>query len=485
MTTRRVNNAILLLAPLAAVLLSGASQAQAIVPGAGQAQVDCAALERTRMTPEQRRRCFGDVGDPGAGRVVFLPDLLADLFGDRQILGGNTAPDAGGRVAEDGTPLPTRRPSVSPRPPLRVAQATAIRPALPVRAIAGNHVPDEVLVTIGGDGADAEDLASAFGLELVSQRQSTLLRSTIVRFRIPDGRAVATVLAQLAGDARTRDRVPNHIYDLQQAATVVNYAFQRIALDMGTASGTDIRVAVIDSALDETHPALSGVVATSFDGLPDWKVETRDHATSVAGLIAGSGPFRGIAPGALIHHARAFEGGVSTMDILLQSLDWSTESGADIINMSFVGPRNDIFELACDTARELGIVLVAAAGNHGPGAPYGFPAAYDSVIAVTATDEKDALMAGANRGAYVFVAAPGVDMLAPIPDGIDVVTGTSFAAAIVSGVVANLLRETSDRSPAAVEKALAATARDLGHAGFDEDFGHGLVDARAAIELSR
>src|SRR5690606_15290726 len=97
-------------------------------------------------------------------------------------------------------------------------------------------------------------------------------------------------------------------------------------------------------------------------------------------------------------------------------------------------------------ARERDIVLVAAAGNNGPGAPYGYPAAYDGVIAVTATDGKDQIMAQANRGPYVFVSAPGVDVLAPVGGGQDLVTGTSFAAAIVSGAIANLIHAAPERS---------------------------------------
>ena len=154
-----------------------------------------------------------------------------------------------------------------------------------------------------------------------------------------------------------------------------------------------------------------------FDAMPGVEVTARDHGTSVAGLIAGTGEFRGMAPGSKIYHARAFEGGKSTMDIILAALDWAAEQDVRIINMSFVGPKNDFLEEACAAARERDIVLVAAAGNNGPKAPYGYPAAYDGVIAVTATDEKDQLMAQANRGPYVFVSAPGVNVIAPVGGG--------------------------------------------------------------------
>ena len=128
-------------------------------------------------------------------------------------------------------------------------------------------------------------------------------------------------------------------------------------------------------------------------------------------------------------------------------------------------------------------MLVAAAGNNGPKAPYGYPAAYHGVIAVTATDERDQLMAQANRGPYVFVSAPGVNMLAPVGGGADLVTGTSFAAAIVSGAIANLIHAAPERSADWIEAALSSTAKDLGDAGRDSDFGYGLLDAKAADEM--
>ncbi|WP_031208541.1 S8 family serine peptidase, partial [Mesorhizobium sp. L2C085B000] len=347
-------------------------------------------------------------------------------------------------------------------------------------AIAGEFVPDEVLVTVDGDAGAVQQIAASFGLEVRSQRQSRLLGTTLVRFGIPDGRPVGAVLAQLAADGRTLRREPNHIYSLQQAAGIVNYAFERIQLDNKQASGENVRIAVIDTGIDDTNPALSGVIADQFDAMPNVPVEKRDHGTSVDGLIAGVGALEGMAPGARIYHARAFEDGRSTMDVILSALDWAADQNVSIINMSFVGPKNDLLATACRNARGLGIILVAAAGNNGPKAPYGYPAAYDGVIAVTATDAKDGLMQQANRGAYVFISAPGVEMVAPSGAGSDVVTGTSFAAAIVSGAIANLIHASPERSADDIEKALAATARDLGPKGRDNDFGYGLLDTKAA-----
>jgi subtilisin family serine protease len=92
-------------------------------------------------------------------------------------------------------------------------------------------------------------------------------------------------------------------------------------------------------------------------------------------------------------------------------------------------------------------------------------------------------MAQANRGSYVFVSAPGVNVIAPVGGGTDLVTGTSFAAAVVSGAIANLIHAAPDRSADWIEAALSSTAKDLGDAGRDADFGFGLIDATAAAGM--
>lgn len=469
----------------AALFAASPAFAQTNDPNITPEQLDCLA----KATSAKAADCLkpgggGGGGGGGAGPgPVGVPDMLVDLFPGA----GGASTSAPSTTAPSATaPVPTPNPLGPGKASAQAAGAPALVPpqglvlAAPPRAIEGAFVADEVLVTVDGGPDVAQALATSFGLNIRSQRQSALLGTSVVRFGIPDGRPVPVVLAQLAGDGRTAEREPNHIYELQQAASAPNFAFQRIALDEAAANGENVDVAVIDTAIDETHPALKGVVVGIFDAMPGVAVATRDHATSVAGLIAGTGPFRGMAPGSKIHHARAFEGGKSTMEIILNALDWAAEQDVQIVNMSFVGPKNALLEQAVRSARGRGTILVAAAGNNGPGAPFGYPAAYKGVIAVTATDARDALMKQANRGPYVYVAAPGVDLMAPVGGGSDLVTGTSFAAAVVSGAIANLLHKEPKRSAESIEKALADTAVDLGDKGRDADFGFGLINTKAA-----
>ena len=107
------------------------------------------------------------------------------------------------------------------------------------------------------------------------------------------------------------------------------------------------------------------------------------------------------------------------------------------------------------------------------------------VIAVTATDVADKLFTGTNRGKYISVAAPGVDILVPAPENnYQLTTGTSVAAAEVSGIVALLLERNPKLTPADIRRILTASARRLGSADRDDDFGSGLIDPLKALQLA-
>jgi subtilisin family serine protease len=132
------------------------------------------------------------------------------------------------------------------------------------------------------------------------------------------------------------------------------------------------------------------------------------------------------------------------------------------------------------------VIAVAAVGNAGPTSPPLHPAADPTVIAVTAADTDDRVLASAVHGDHVVVTAPGVDVLVPAPNGgYDLSTGTSVAAAEVAGVVALLLERRPDLTPDEVRRILTETAVDLGSQGRDPVYGAGLVDAAAALARLR
>ena len=164
---------------------------------------------------------------------------------------------------------------------------------------------------------------------------------------------------------------------------------------------------------------------------------------------------------------------VASVSSFMAGLDWLLGQGIRTINTSLSGPENDLMALAVDAALRQHARLVAAVGNDGLSDTPRYPAAYPGVIGVTAVDATRHPFAQANRGNFVTLAAPGVDLWVPVADakattnGI-FVSGTSFATPFV---VATLAAANNDAA------LLTANAIDLGEAGVDPVFGHGLVQA--------
>jgi subtilisin family serine protease len=251
--------------------------------------------------------------------------------------------------------------------------------------------------------------------------------------------------------------------------------------------GTNIPIAVIDSQIDVKHPDLDGVFADQYDAVGGAAEMPHPHGTGMAGAIAAHQRLMGIAPAARIFAIHAFSSSAASADSttynILKGLDWAASKGVRIINMSFAGPSDPSMSRALKAAHDKGIVLIAAAGNAGPKSPPLFPGADPNVIAVTATDSNDKIFAGANRGRYIAVAAPGVDILVPAPEGTyQLTTGTSVSSAEVAGIVALLLERNPNLGPEDIRKILTVSAKHPGTKERDDDFGSGLVDPSKAIQ---
>lgn len=356
-------------------------------------------------------------------------------------------------------------------------------------------VPNEVVIEVAGaPSQDAvEALARRHRLRRVESQAFRLSRSTIFRWEIPDGRPMQEVIRQLSADPIIKSVQPNYVYSLQQQSSrdgdPAQYTIGKLNLRQAhtVSKGDNVLVAVIDSGVDVTHPDLSGVIAGTFATFdPDERPHT--HGTAVAGAIASQARLRlmGVAPAARILAVKAFgtsdataEG--TTMNIL-KGLEWSMQNGARVINMSFAGPDAPVMRNVLAGAAKQGIVLIAAVGNAGPKSPPLYPGSDPNVIAVSATDAEDKVFSASNRGRYISVAAPGVDILLPAPDqGYQVTSGTSFAAAHVTGIVALMLQRNPTLTPANVRSILESTAKDIGQKGPDDQFGAGLADAFKAI----
>jgi subtilisin family serine protease len=368
-------------------------------------------------------------------------------------------------------------------------------------------VQDEVVLQIAGN-VTVERLQAAvgrLGLILLASENLAITGSTLARFHITNGRSPAEIIRVLAAIQLVAVAQPNYVYTLQQQGEETapaargdtgpkgdpaQYILEKLKISdvHRMVRGTNIPIAVIDSEIDAAHPDLEGVIAQRFSavGAPE---KPHSHGTGMAGAIASHQRLLGTAPAARLLAVHAFSttaNADSTTFNILKGVDWSVREGARIINMSFAGPKDPSLERALKAAYEKGIVLIAAAGNAGPKSPPLFPGAYDPyVIAVTATDVDDKLFTGANRGKYISVAAPGVDILLPAAEGeYQITTGTSVAAAEVSGIVALLLERNPKLTPADIRRILTMSAKRLSAGERDDNFGSGLIDPLQALQLA-
>ena len=214
-----------------------------------------------------------------------------------------------------------------------------------------------------------------------------------------------------------------------------------------------LKVGMIDTSIDEAHPAFppKGLKVFDLARKQDAPPAVHWHGTGVLSLMAGvaDSSTPGLIPGAAFSAANVFftnkDGELETDTAhLTEALAAMKGEGVRVVNMSLVGPQDVlVHERIIDMATNDGVVFVAAAGNGGPDALPGYPAAYAEVIAVTAVDRNRASYDHANRGTYIDMAAPGVQILAALPGGKEgLLSGTSFAAPFVTAVVAVAYRDT-------------------------------------------
>ena len=367
-------------------------------------------------------------------------------------------------------------------PPRRSAQRAAVSP---------RYLSDQIIAEV--DTAQADDLARRHRLTKIGSQELPSIGSAISLFRITDRRFVENVRTELAADASVRSVQLNFRYVLQDQKSVLaegdpaQYALAKLRLPEAHAlsRGSSVTVAVIDSGIDVTHPELKDAIVESFDALGA-KEGPHVHGTGIAGAIVSHARLMGSAPKARILAIRAFgaaaNGAESTSFVILKSLDFAAMHGAQIVNMSFAGPKDPLVERGIAAAAAKGMVLIAASGNAGPKSPPLYPAANPNVIAVSATDAHDRLFPASNRGGHIAVSAPGVDIFLPAPDGkYQMTSGTSFSAAYISGLAALMMERNPQLAPAEVRAILTRTARDLGLPGRDDLFGAGEADAFSAV----
>jgi subtilisin family serine protease len=388
-------------------------------------------------------------------------------------------------------------------------------------------VPNEVLIIFRHDAPqNVEDFARDYRLVHVQSYSDSLLGRTVHHFRISSGDVPVAGLPSrsrmrstsprseqhrkkddesirekvdaaarmdeyislLSSDPRIESVQPNYVYERKddhsrqehsRIGSQGQYVLTKLRIKEAhrLATGARIKIAVIDSGIDATHPELQGAVETELKVVGDSDGPDK-HGTAIAGAIVSHGDLLGVAPAARILAVRAFNDAGGTTLTITRGMNWSFQSGARIVNMSFAGPEDPLLHREVTAAFNRGLILVAAAGNAGADSPPKYPAAYPEVIAVTATDSDDRVLQQANTGRYVAIAAPGVEIVAPHPGRTyQFSTGTSIAAAHVSGVAALLLERNPRLSADEIRSILVATA-DKVKTG---DFVPGRVNALKAL----
>lgn len=248
-----------------------------------------------------------------------------------------------------------------------------------------------------------------------------------------------------------------------------------------------VRVGVIDTAIDRTHPALKQARVTERQFTPDGTTATKDgHGTGVIAILAGNqrSGTPGLAPNADYYVANVFGNDAQNRPVsdtfsLLKAIEWLDRADVRIVNISLSGPHDNMLQKAIEDYSAKGMTFVAAAGNEGPNARPSYPAAYPQVVAVTAVDRNLRGYLHANRGSYIDVAAPGVSVWTALPNAQEgPLSGTSFAVPYVTAMLAAVHSGAKDRSKDGLLQMFET--QDLGPAGRDSIYGRGLLKAPAA-----
>jgi PKD repeat protein len=256
--------------------------------------------------------------------------------------------------------------------------------------------------------------------------------------------------------------------------------------------GAGVKVGVLDTGCDYTHPDFSPYYMGGYDFVNDDNdpMDDAGHGTHVSGTIAavrdGDG-IVGVAPEVELYCLKMLNsGGYGNFSDAVAAMDWAIDNGLQVTNHSYSSSRNPgtATRRAFENAAAAGMISVAAAGNggdpSGKGNTVAYPARFETVVAVAAIDASDERASFSATGGAVELAAPGVFINSTVPGGgYATMSGTSMASPHVAGVAALLIAK--GIAPNQVRAVLQSTAEDLGASGRDNFYGYGLVRADAAV----
>ena len=364
---------------------------------------------------------------------------------------------------------------------------------------ADNAFEDNELVVIDAPG-DFEDRARSLNYFTLDRVRLGALSMTVYRVRTPVNLDMVSARGQLRQFFPAALITANYQFDLAAGRTAAaqtargsktRVSHVRAAIgwpDVPQSCGSGIRIGMIDTSVDQRHPALRdrNVEFRSFHNGKRRPGGTR-HGTAVASMLVGKPSNKGlggILPGAILKAANMFEHTssgklVGNLYALMRSMNWLIGARVHAINLSIAGSKNAIMRRAIAKAEKLGIAVIAAAGNWGVNGRPAFPAAYSNVLAVTAVKSNQIIYKRANRGNYIDFAAPGVRLYLAAPGGGGTYhSGTSFAAPYLTALAAIEVAEGRRSGINNLRVKFARTSADLGPKGKDRVFGWGYLEEK-------
>ena len=341
-------------------------------------------------------------------------------------------------------------------------------------------------VVVANPPPDFIATVSAEGFGPLEKFRLPALSFDVMRLRTPAGMGVHEAVAEL------RERFPGMLTDADHqyrlaTGPAVSPSVARAAIgwtNIDAACGAGLRIGMVDTPVDVTHPALAGQKITYRSYiLPQRKPGAADHGTAIAAMLVGKPDAQGwggLLPGAELLAANIFiydDAGEEMADVIamVKALDWMASEHVHAVNLSMAGTDNRILRFAIAQAAAKGMVPIAAVGNWGTADRPAYPAAYTEAIGVTAIDANQAIYTYANRGSYVAFAAPGVQIWTAVPGGGRFQSGTSFAVPYITSKIAAESAAGGEVSSQRFRDLLSAEAVDLGPPGRDDTFGWGLV----------
>lgn len=382
------------------------------------------------------------------------------------------------------------RPEAPSGPSVQMREVQGFSQIRPFRAtrddvVAPSGEPEVILIGTSEQVARAHVELSRVGVAILRNQSLGSLNIRISAVDLRGRISLDQAKALLAKRNITVVADRHNVYRAAQSGRVYANALVGVPALKGCRLARPVRVGLIDGPIDTQSPSIAGlqIVTNSVLG-PRERLGSTDHATGLAALIAGNETAdlpAGLAQGAQLFSVVAFSrsGGrdIAKLENVAKGLDWLVSRGVEVVDLSLAGPANDTLAEVIRRAAERGVIMVAAAGNNGR-STVSYPASDANVFAITAVDIRKRKYNRANSGPEISFAAPGVDILLPKRRGVAFRSGTSFAAAIATGVIAQELSHSALTANAMARKLRDRTV-DLGQSGKDPVFGWGLIQATA------